>query len=256
MKPSDVLELRSEGSVATHEIRESSVASPSIRGPRSKIAEAILMLLYSRPMRSREIAQRLGKSSRYVASYLSYWRARGVVEYRAGYWFLTKQGEEIVKALISASQIRVEEQLTHDRTTEPVVQTMNNKSKQGAANSSGVIQSFTVEQTSASEGKQLEEDRAKKALNCLSKILGSKNLDEEEYSVLSHLVKHYAEWGSTYLYIDQIAEDLHYELRQLLQVLRRLQTKKLIYMYSDRKLGMRVGLGKSLKQAIDKCLSF
>ncbi|NPA96134.1 MAG: replication initiator protein WhiP [Crenarchaeota archaeon] len=225
-----------------------------VRGPRSKVAEAILLLLYSRPMRSREIAEKLGKSSRYVASYLSYWRTRGVVDYRGGYWFLTRRGEEIVRTILDAKRLREEEQLSHTRTTEPVSGTINDKSRQAHAKASGAVQSFIVEQTSAPEGKQWEQDPIGKALRCLDTLLGDRDLEEEEYAVLRHMVKHYAEWGSTYLYVDQIAEDLHYEMRELLQILRRLQTKKLIYMYTDKRLGIRVGLGRGLKQAIDKCL--
>ncbi len=224
-----------------------------IRGPRSKIVEAILLLLYSRPMKSSEIAAKLGKPSRYVSSYLSYWRSRGLVDYRAGYWFLTHEGEEYVKMLVSAMRLRQEELLSHSYTNELVDQTMNSKDQLKIARESGALQPFIVEQTSSSEGEEAH-SRVSKALKCLEKVLGDKNLDEEEYAVLQHLVKHYAEWGSTYQYLDQIAENLRYEPRQLLVVLRKLQTKKLIYMYTDKRFGLRVGLGKSLKQLIDKCV--
>ncbi len=258
MRHGDVLEVEVRDGSKVASINGNLVASGShdqrIKGPRSKIVDAILMLLYSRPMKSREIANQLGKSSRYIASYLSYWKSRGLVDYRAGYWFLTKRGEEYVRMLISVLNAREEEKLSHKDTGEPVNEAMNNNSRQVKTRSSGVLQPFIVEQTS-SKVEKTRDDAVANALKCLNEILGERNLDEEEYSVLTHLVKHYAEWGSTYLYIDQIAEDLHYELRQLLSILRRLQTKKLIYMYADKRLGMRIGIGKALKQAIDKCLN-
>jgi len=212
------------------------------------------LLLYSRPMKSCEIAKRLGKPSRYISSYLSYWKSRGLVDYRAGYWFLTKEGEEYVKMLVASMRLSAEEQLSHKKMSDLVNQTMNSNDRRKEAKSSGSPQSFIVEQTGTIGGEDTH-NRVARALRCLNDVMSNRDLDEEEYAVLQHLVKHYAEWGSTYRYIDQIAESLRYEPKQLLIVLRKLQTKKLIYMYSDRRFGLRVGLGKGLKQLIDKCLS-
>ena len=63
-------------------------------------------------------------------------------------------------------------------------------------------------------------------------------LGEDEKEVLKYLVEHRCKWGSNYRYFDE-----------LLRVLRRLQSKKLVYLYEDkRKHAVRVGLGKTLRE--------
>jgi len=68
--------------------------APKRGGPRSRLVDAIMVLLLSRPMRSAEIARLLGYDTKYVSSYLSYWKTRGYVEYQNGYWSLTPKGED------------------------------------------------------------------------------------------------------------------------------------------------------------------
>ena len=238
--------------------------SPSLRGPRSRIAIAILVLLYARPMRSSEIAQILKKSSKYISSYLTYWKTRGYVAYASGYWFLTKQGEDFVKLFLSlttksnSSSISTSVvQLAYQLISGQVLQTKNDSVQLRQANDEPVIQLFTVDRTSSKVGSQdpsIKTSIQLKAISCLDKVLGNKNLLEDEMLVLRHLVHHYIEWNSTYKYLDQLAEELHYDVHELMTVLRRLQSKKLVYIYTDRKFGVRVGLGKTLKQLLDLCL--
>lgn len=65
-----------------------------VRGPKSRLVERVFLLLLERgPMRSRDLARELGVEPRYVASYLSYWRARGYVDYVSGFWVLTPAGK-------------------------------------------------------------------------------------------------------------------------------------------------------------------
>jgi len=211
-------------------------------------------MLYTRPMKSSEIARELGKPSKYVSSYLSYWKARGFVEYRAGYWILTQKGEEYVKLLIQSRMLAEEGQLSHKETSERDCETMNDYRGLKEASIISDLQQFIAGESGSKRGEQTTEERVRRALSCLEKVMKNRNLIEEEYYVLQHLVKHYAEWGSTYMYADQIAEELHYDLRDLMIILRKLQSKKLIYIYNDRKFGLRVGLSKGLKQLIDACL--
>ena len=76
------------------------------RGPRSRLVDAIFVMLLARPMRSGEIAGILGYSSRYVASYLSYWRKRGYVEYEGGYWHLTPLGRSYAGRIVAKAARR------------------------------------------------------------------------------------------------------------------------------------------------------
>jgi len=54
------------------------------------------------------------------------------------------------------------------------------------------------------------------------KILRLKDLLEDEMTILSYLIKHYIEWNSTYVYLDQISEELHYPNTKLVSILRKL----------------------------------
>lgn len=235
------------------------------KGPRSRVVEAMLLLLYTRPMRSSEIAALLGKRNKVISSYLSYWKTRGYVDFKAGYWVLTKKGEEHVKTLLHSLNAQVLTpydvvRLAQKLATELVPLTGNHWKKPGVEQGETEIQSFTVKHTYSKVGKQgVNSDtdplQVEKMLKCLEKIVNAKELSEEEAYVLNHMVKHYAEWGSTYLYLDQLTEDLHYQTRELLLILRKLQTKRLLYLYTDKRFGIRVGLGKSLKQLLDACIA-
>jgi len=234
------------------------------RGPRSRTVEAILLLLYVRPMKSSEIAKILGKSSKLVSSYLSYWKTRGYVAYRSGYWMLTKQGEEHARMFIESLGVPVISPqdvvlLAHKLINEQVQSTINNWSQLKKAQHETEIQQFTAKLTDNKIGKQshinLQPSTIQKALNCVTKILESKDLLEDEMLLMNHLIKHYIEWGSTYLYLDQIAEELHYQAQELMAILRKLQSKRLVYLYTDRRFGVRVGLGKSFKQLLDQCIA-
>ena len=74
-------------------------------GPRSKLMDAILVLLLARPLKASEIATNLGLETKYVSSYLSYWRKKGLVELNLGRWKLTEEGkayaEEIAKKILN-----------------------------------------------------------------------------------------------------------------------------------------------------------
>lgn len=234
------------------------------RGPRSRVVEAILLLLYIRPMRSSEISKLLSKQTKLVSSYLSYWRGRGYVSYRSGYWFLTKQGEEHVKTVIEALAIPITTPqdvvlLAQKLINEQVQHTINNWIQPKTAHYNTEIQKFIDKNTNTKVGKQNYRETSseilQKALNCVTKILESKDLLEDEMMVMNMLIKHYVEWGSTYLYLDQIAEELHYQISELTSILRKLQSKRLVYLYTDRRIGVRVGLGKSFKHILDHCIT-
>ncbi len=235
-----------------------------VRGPRSRIVNAVLLLLYLKPMKSSEIANIIDKNTKLISSYLSYWKVRGYVMYRAGYWSLTKSGEEYVKILLESLGTPVLSPrdvvlLAQKLTSEQDLSTINDWILAYKSQEETEIQSFTDRKTGSYVGKQehrsMPREINEKAIECASKILRSKDLLEDEMTVLSYLIKHYVEWNSTYVYIDQISEELHYPNSELMLILRKLQTKKLVYLYTDRSFGIRVGLGRTFKQLLDSCAS-
>uniref|UniRef100_A0A7C2ZCW1 Replication initiator protein WhiP n=1 Tax=Ignisphaera aggregans TaxID=334771 RepID=A0A7C2ZCW1_9CREN len=259
------LGIHTKASTNPPTIGEETSASTGVRGPRSRIVEAILLLLYTKPMRSSEIARILNKPAKLISSYLSYWKSRGYVAYKSGYWVLTNQGEEHAKMIIESMSIPIASPqdvvlLAHNMINEPVQTTINNWRSLKTPQHETEIQRFIANLTNSKVGKQLQKGAnnataLEKALSCVTRILESKNLLEDEMLVINHLIKHYIEWGSTYLYLDQISEELHYQVHELVSILRKLQSKRLVYLYTDRRFGIRVGLGKSFKQILDQCIA-
>lgn len=235
------------------------------KGPRSRFVEAILLLLYLKPMKSSEIARLLNKQTKIISSYLSYWKSRNYVTHRSSYWMLTKLGEEYVKLLLESLGIAITTPhdvvlLAHKLINNQINETINNLNQLKSSQHVTKIQQFIDGFTNKNVGKQTHNQNinkivVEKAFNCIKKILESKDLLEEEMNIMNFLIKHYIEWNSTYLYLDQIADELHYPPQELLTILRKLQTKKLIYLYTDRRFGIRVGLGKSFKYILDQCIS-
>ncbi len=222
-------------------------------GPRSKVVEAIMVLLRSKPMRAAEIAGLLGLETRYVSSYLSYWKERGYVEYSSGFWMLTPLGEEYAEMVIEkatdekfdrlaaiAQRILASEHVNHAR---------NSKDRRVGRVKSRKPLSFIVSQKRYPENKLQE--RARRAA-CVLDML-SDELDEDELELLSAILSHYSKWGSTYMYLDQIAELLNADYKWLLRVARSLQTKNIVYLYTDPKLGVRIGLSKQAKELLEEC---
>lgn len=204
-------------------------------------------------MRSAEIAEALGFSSRYVSSYLSYWRARGYVEYSSGFWYLTAKGEEYARSVYfreSKKSSSDEYVLLAQRILSSNVKlAIKDKAQTLRSGSSERLLPFTVELTEKA-GNKLQ-DRVSTATCVLSKL---KNLvSDDELDVLAHLATHYARWGTTYMYLDQIQERLEADYSWLMRVLRTLQSKGLLYIYTDPRLGVRVGFSKNLKELLERC---
>ena len=109
--------------------------------------------------------------------------------------------------------------------------------------------SFTV--SLKSKGDNELQDRALRA-KCILEAL-REDLDPDELEVLSNILSHYSKWGSTYIYLDNLAEKMQADYSWLLRVARRLQSKGILYIYNDPRLGMRLGLTKNMKQALESC---
>ena len=226
---------------------------PRRGGPRSKLVDAIMVLLLSRPMRSSEIAGILGYETKYISSYLSYWKTRGYVEYNSGYWFLTPKGEEYAREVAERSSDEKFDRLAalaqRILAEGGIKRTMNDKKGATGRRGPGKPLSFTVRKKRSLDNK-LQERAAASA--CLLDMLRGE-LSEDEIELLSALLGHYAKWGSTYMYLDQLAELIEADFKWILQVARLLQTKNIIYIYTDPRLGLRIGLTKPVKDMLEEC---
>ncbi|EHP68421.1 hypothetical protein MetMK1DRAFT_00028540 [Metallosphaera yellowstonensis MK1] len=218
--------------------------------PRSKLMEAILVLLHARPLRTSEIASNLGYDTKYVSSYLSYWRKKGLVYQEGGRWYLTPQGEgTAVSVLESFSNSRFKEMLViaKQMLSGNVRDSINHKDEQRRKDSEKEVLSFIESKTRSNLNKSQKRDPTV----CLNEITAK--LTEEEKEILLFLLERYKQWGSTYVYLDQLQEEYKADMGWLFKVIRSLQTKRLMYLYNDPKLGFRVGFSQNLKRLLEKC---
>jgi len=227
------------------------------QGPRSPLVEAIAVLLLARPMRAAEIAQTLGYPTRYISSYLSYWKARGYFENVSGYWQLTAKGEEFARQVIEkrlngrVSQFAaLARQIIEDVWGEQIKQTRNRKRVGKPAEQSSQFLPFIAADKGKSGNKR---KTAIHPIHCLASIIDVDELSDEELEILEIMINHYVKWGSTYMYIDQLQQKLDADPAWLLKVLKSLQSKGIIYIYNDRRLGTRIGFSKRLRDQITTC---
>ncbi|AFZ70994.1 hypothetical protein Calag_1280 [Caldisphaera lagunensis DSM 15908] len=228
------------------------IKNNEIGGPRSKLVDAILILLASRPMRSSEISQYLNKETKYISSYLSYWKERGFVEYDMGLWYLTPKGEDFARELISnASNEKFNEfvALAQKVAGELVKQTIKDKDNMGERGKTKGSLSFIANRTNSADNKR--QNRVSQVACVLQQLKDS--IDEEEMEITSFLLTHYAKYGVTYVYLDQMMEKLNADYGWLLKRLRNLQSKGILYIYTDPRLGIRVGLTRNLKDMLKNC---
>ncbi len=221
-------------------------------GPRSRVVDAILVLLLSRPMRSAEIGEVLGKEAKYVSSYLSYWKDRGYVDYDLGLWYLTPKGEEYARQIAEReSDERFNEFVAlAQRIASKVSLTMNNNARAPRPELAGGPQSFIAGRTGQGDKRQ-QGNRVSVAACALQSL--QERLTNEESEVVMELLTHYSKYGVTYMYLDQLAERLKADYDWLLRRVRDLQSKGVIYIYTDPRLGIRVGFSKSVKEVLASC---
>ncbi len=221
-------------------------------GPRSRLVEALIVLLHGKPMKTAEIAQHLGYNSRYISSYLSYWRVRGLFEYVNGLWQLTPKGEQVAQLIISRYQEqRFNEYLMIAKQIlgEQVKTAVNDNNTQVTPHSSSRSLSFIAGKTS----QKIPQPDRKYQVECLKQLINYNELPDEEKEVLDLLLEHYIKWNSTYMYVDQLIEQLQANEIWLMRILKSLQAKHLIYLYRDPRLGTRVGFSRSTKKLLGQC---
>ncbi len=221
-------------------------------GPRSRLVDAIMVLLLSRPMRSSEIGEVLGLESKYISSYLSYWKARGYVDYEAGLWHLTPLGEEYARevlARVNSDDFDKFASIARRLVGSQVKSTINDKNRGKRRGQARKSLQFTVGNKVIEDNKRQERSRA---AACVLSALQS-HLSSEELDIMELILNHYVEWGSTYTYVDQLAEAIKADLTWLMRILRGLQSKGLIYIYTDPRLGVRIGLSRRVKEELKPC---
>ncbi len=222
-------------------------------GPRSRVVDAIMVLLLSRPMRSSEIASVLGFETKYVSSYLSYWKTRGYVEYRNGFWHLTPKGEDYAESVLARATGEEQDRmaLIAKRILSDVQVKPTRKDKKAGGRRRARVDSLSFTVARKGKGDNELQERARRAA-CVVEIL-REDLDRDEIEVLSSLLSHYAKWGNTYIYLDNLAEAMQADYQWLLRTARRLQSKGIVYIYTDPRLGIRIGLTKSMKETLEIC---
>ncbi|MEB3787827.1 MAG: replication initiator protein WhiP [Desulfurococcales archaeon] len=221
-------------------------------GPRSKLVDALMVLLLGRPMRAAEIAEVLGYDTRYISSYLSYWKTRGYVEYVSGFWQLTPLGEEYAREVIAretSSEYDKFAGLARKLASENVSRTINNKKKARGRQPRGSSLPFIAGKTIVDDNKR---QKRREAAECMLSAL-REVLDPDEIEVISRVLEHYTEWGTTYIYTDQLAESMQADSTWLLRILRGLQSKGILYIYTDPRLGVRIGFTRRFKEELESC---
>ncbi|WP_062420050.1 hypothetical protein [Sulfolobus acidocaldarius] len=195
-------------------------------GPRSKLMEAVMILLLARPMCIRDRYQ------------------------EAGRWHLSRVGEDLAKEILeSKNNTKFTEYLAiaKELYNEKVKQTINDKTKKKDNKDRKEFLLFIDQQTSQDVNKR----QNKEPEVCIEEVL--EKLDADEKDLVSFLLKKYKEWGATYVYLDQLQEEYGADSGWLFRVLRKLQTKRILYLYHDPKLGLRIGFTQSLKDKLNEC---
>ncbi|WP_230951577.1 replication initiator protein WhiP [Sulfolobus acidocaldarius] len=194
--------------------------------------------------------QNLNLDTKYVSSYLSYWRKKGLVYQEAGRWHLSRVGEDLAKEILeSKNNTKFTEYLAiaKELYNEKVKQTINDKTKKKDNKDRKEFLLFIDQQTSQDVNKR----QNKEPEVCIEEVL--EKLDADEKDLVSFLLKKYKEWGATYVYLDQLQEEYGADSGWLFRVLRKLQTKRILYLYHDPKLGLRIGFTQSLKDKLNEC---
>jgi len=169
-----------------------------------------------------------------------------------GLWYLTPKGEDFAREIISkTSDEKFNEfvALAQKVAGELIKKTINDKNNISEKGKTKESLSFIVNKTNSADNKR--QNRVSQVACVLQQLKDS--IDEEEMEITSFLLTHYAKYGVTYVYLDQITERLNADYNWLLKRLRNLQSKGILYIYTDPRLGIRVGLTRNLKDMLRNC---
>lgn len=182
----------------------------------------LLYLLYEGGARCCELAQKTGKSQKYVYQYLSNMRKYGLTVQDGVFWHLTDLGVAFTEYLKRYDSILYNNILEYPKKDKRKIKEYPKKDKS----------------STSKKPKQLR----------ISAWLANSSLDDVEGKVVEVLVKHYNETGSPFLYFSdhyEAAEFFGCRPEQIVNAMRRLKQDRIAYTWRDRSLrAWKIGLYK------------
>ncbi len=206
------------------------------RSIRSPVTAALLLALErgfaSAEQLATEVQRVTGRRLRAkdVLAYLSYYRRKGWVVNHSPVWSLTEAGKAFVEKYRSHLLYLLGE--SYGTPSHTKVHTKVNES-------------ITLSHTKADERLILKKTKAR--VSETIELLKRKLKNRDEADALQILLFNYFENGSTYMYLDELAEELEADPSWLLRVvLRRMRSRGLVYVWRDGK----VGLGRVVRELL------
>ena len=189
----------------------------------------------------------LGENYSYnlIKQYLYYYRKKGILYYCDGLWSLSEKGEEFVNRIK-----RWLRKLVGDKTDDPPHLYSNLFSDYRESSSrynlgiSKVQVRYNISKVKYNISNNISSVVNYNYSDLLDRLREEHGLDGDEVGALRILLEHYARTGSTYMYIEELARRMGATPSWLYRnVLRRLKSMQLVYVWWDGK----VGLGKRLR---------
>ena len=213
----------------------------------SRITALIFLLLLDGPQTAHEIVEYVnsclgtGYSYNLVKQYLYYYRKRGILVYSDGLWSLSDEGEKLVNRIR-----RWLCKLVGDGhpSAGHCVEVLCPIYRESSSRYNLSIRKVEVEYNSSIREVEL---RHSDYSDVVEKLKREFELDNDEVDVIRILLEHYVRTGSTYMYIEELANRMETTPSWLYQnVLRRLKSRGIVYIWRDGK----VGIGRTLKNIL------
>lgn len=206
----------------------------------SRITALILLLLLEGPQTTHEIVEYvneyLGTNYSYnlIKQYLYYYRKKGILLYSDGLWSLSAKGEKFVNRIK-----RWLRRLIGDIIDEPphLYSSLCSDYKESTSR-------YNLGITKVQIKYNISNSLSCNYSDLLNRLKEEYGLNNDELDVLRILLEHFAKTRSTYMYIEELATRMETTEDWLQRnVLRRLRSMQLVYVWWDGK----VGLGKRLR---------
>lgn len=212
-------------------------------------AYMLLLLAAEGPLDYTTLSSRMGVAPSDVRARARYWMRKGWLSKNSPFVKLTELGEELVSkyaeylARIASSryndtslllQTIIERRVNFRKLRLNEGKTRVKKGKLEQNEGKSRVNKGKEEQTLAKRGEERVNER----------------LAEEELRILSALVELCRSGGRGYAYVDQLAELTGLSEDDVLRYSRWLQSRGLVYLYRDRRLGWRVGIRRELRDEL------